>query len=883
MNNFEIHNPWLLFVALPLLIVVVVGYLLLPKQKKRRPKNIASLAIHCVICITLALAFADIRYVEDKSNVELYMVVDCSASEEKNVEKIDTIINDVKDKASDKTKVGVVCFAKNSEVLVKPGAKIKSVAEMFDEKKHSDFDNDASDIKSALLYTNELYSDNVVRRMILVTDGMETDNKAVEAVDQLLSNDVYLDCISLTTNIGDEVAITGIEYTDHCYVNRQQVVKASVHSTREQNITLNLTSNGSLIESKEVNVNRGLNIVSFDTPSDKVGTFDYQISIAGKHDSYEENNSKGFTQDFTDKFNILFVGKTQEELNNFKAMNLYTENTVIDSKIDKANLPATLDELIKYDEIILSDTNLAQVNNGEEFIANLNTAVNLYGKSVLTFGGTYSGKSNLEYIHSYNDMLPIQFESNEGRAIVFLIDVSGSMSTDDRLGKAKSGAIRCLDVLTDKDYVSIVTFSDDVKIVQPLTSIKNKAQIAAKIRRISSEGGTTMGPGLEEAYKQVKTSSLESRTVITLSDGQPFDSDSSLKRRVISYAAQGIVFSFINISNNYSDSISLLKSLSAFGNGNYYYVRSASGLVSTMVNSVLSDIQETVIEEKTAITIRQADDPVMTGVTGQLSDLEAYNFCRLKSGATTVLTAQYKKTVDDTVKTATVPIYAYWDLGKGKVASFSSSLAGNASKALRECSAGKLLFKNIGVQTLPDRNMVSILDMTYVNNGKTSQVSVGTNNGDNTAKVSIKVTSPAGEEKDYELYFDGAKYTTTVETGATGKYNVHISYQPAKTDSKGNVTYEEKESLDLPLYFDYSKEYDVFTEENNDTLYNVSTLANGSLTVDKAKLSSLDKIIAFKSVKSSMIFFLLLSVILFLVDVFIRKSDFKPKKKAVAQ
>jgi hypothetical protein len=102
-------------------------------------------------------------------------------------------------------------------------------------------------------------------------------------------------------------------------------------------------------------------------------------------------------------------------------------------------------------------------------------------------------------------------------------------------------------------------------------------------------------------------------------------------------AEMNIISSFINISNKSGES--LLKNLANAGNGRYYYVENASSLVKVMLSSVTDDVADKKIEGATPLQIRKEDDPSLEGVTS-LPDLMGYNFCRIKSDATTVLTAQ---------------------------------------------------------------------------------------------------------------------------------------------------------------------------------------------------------------------------------------------------
>ena len=222
-NNTRIENPYLFFILIPLVGLVLLGFFVIPKYKRYRIKNIISLMLHLVRSVRLTLAFVDIQYVKSSSTTELIVLADCSKSEFNNGHQIDKLINDVYTQAGkvDGTKIGVVAFAKDQEVVTNIGSKYKSkdILKYFEDD--SSFDNSATDLKSALLYADSLYSkDSAVRRRIIRSDGLETDGSAIEALDQLTADSVQIDAISRSQPEFDEVAITGLDYTDRCYIGK---------------------------------------------------------------------------------------------------------------------------------------------------------------------------------------------------------------------------------------------------------------------------------------------------------------------------------------------------------------------------------------------------------------------------------------------------------------------------------------------------------------------------------------------------------------------------------------------------------------------------------------------------------------------------------------
>lgn len=898
MSNIKIENPWLLFVALGLIIAILIGFFMLPKQKRSRPKNLISLGLHIVISITLALAFANIQTLQTSHDVEVYAVVDCSDSESANAEKLNTLVQDLYKQAGEaKAKVGVVAYGKNQVTLAKAGDRIASdaITKLFDSK-DATIDRSASDIASALTYTNNLFSDNVGRRMVLISDGFETDGSAIDTIQTLLSNDVQLDTVSVEQNPKYEVAVTGIEYTDHAFVGRTETVKISVRSTRTTDCVVELTSNGNLIDNSNTKrtISKGLNVITYTLPTDKAGSFDYQITLSPESDTFVENNTMGFTQTCDDDFKVLFLsGETKEdEMSALQEIGIYTDSDQVTYSFEYMNVPYKTEDFVQYDEIVLSNFNVSKLDEeidtsttpsiAKQFVSNLKAAVSVYGKSLLTFGDTYTGLNNSDYAYmsDFGDILPIQSHSEGGKAVIFLIDVSGSMETDNRIGMAKKGCIAALDTFSDEDMVGVTTFESDTHIIKPLTSIRNKDEIAAAVNKLTSMGGTVMGAALKQCGKQLNNSTAEFKTIITLSDGDPFDNDSDLFKIVRNLAADNITCSFINISNKSGES--RLKKMATYGNGNYYYVRSAQQLVDVMVNSVSEEITKIhILQDDTQIVIRNGDDAVLANTGNDFPTIDGFNYCRIKPQANTILTSTYIKTQtnddgDETTVTYNVPLYAYWSYGKGTISSFTANIAGDDISYFRASAAGKQFFKNMQTTSLPERSTKNFLDMTYDNYGTTSTVKVNPNNGDYTGKITIKVKDPDNKEETYELLYDGSDYSCSIAMNATGKYTVEISYYES-TD--GVVSSTETATATLPLYFDYSKEYNFFSQEENDLMYRLAKQCNGANTSNSIEYGNSESEIAYSSYFSWMMIFLLISVILFLIDIFIRKSDFLFKKR----
>jgi Ca-activated chloride channel family protein len=91
-------------------------------------------------------------------------------------------------------------------------------------------------------------------------------------------------------------------------------------------------------------------------------------------------------------------------------------------------------------------------------------------------------------------------EDRGDAALTFVIDTSGSMDRDDRLGLVKESLTLLVDELNDDDTVAIVTYSDSSGIVLEPTSVRDRDRIIDAIDELGPGGSTNLESGLREGY-----------------------------------------------------------------------------------------------------------------------------------------------------------------------------------------------------------------------------------------------------------------------------------------------------------------------------------------------------------------------------------------------
>ncbi len=160
--------------------------------------------------------------------------------------------------------------------------------------------------------------------------------------------------------------------------------------------------------------------------------------------------------------------------------------------------------------------------------------------------------------------------------LVFLIDVSGSMNTPDRLPLVKSGLRRLTEQLSAKDRVAIVVYAGKSGLV--LDSTNNRSEILAALNNLEAGGSTNGGQGIQLAYKVALDNFIRggNNRVILATDGDfnvGLQSDNELVNLIEAKRRTGIFLSVLGFgTGNTNDS--MMEKLADKGNGNYAFIDS---------------------------------------------------------------------------------------------------------------------------------------------------------------------------------------------------------------------------------------------------------------------------------------------------------------------
>jgi Ca-activated chloride channel homolog len=170
----------------------------------------------------------------------------------------------------------------------------------------------------------------------------------------------------------------------------------------------------------------------------------------------------------------------------------------------------------------------------------------------------------------------VKTENLPANNLVFLVDVSGSMMTADKLPLVKSGLRLLVDQLRAQDRVSLVVYAGAAGLVLPSTPGSDKEKIMQAIDGLEAGGSTAGGAGIVLAYQAAKDNFIKggNNRVILATDGDfnvGVSSDGDLTRLIEQKREEDVFLTVLGFgTGNYKDS--KMEQLADKGNGNYAYV-----------------------------------------------------------------------------------------------------------------------------------------------------------------------------------------------------------------------------------------------------------------------------------------------------------------------
>lgn len=862
MNNIEISfdRPWLLLLAIPAFATILIPFLLLPRKRRCTLRKRVPVILHMMMVSILVLILSGLTFVKSIDNQAVMLLLDFSHSTTSLQEAIADHAEEILGAMDGKVPLGVIAFGGNQIYAVEMhGSNRKITAEELTATV-PEIVTDATDINSALEYAVSLMPEDLNKRIILLSDGAETDRDALNYAQYLATQNVRIDAMYFDTTDSHlpEMQISTVSIPEGAYVGDDITITVELQSNVVNNAVLKLYDETRLLAEQEVAMMPGLFMTELSIPKITSGSHTYQLVLHPEQDTVSENNQGYAHIEVAGESSVLVIADT---LKNAAFLdNILSDGNVVDTTT-VFNAPDSILELCNYDEVILVNANYNGLPDGYDEL--LRTYVGVYGRSLLTVGGLNTYMFGNMQGTALEEMLPVSFtleEETEGEsvALMLVLDCSSSMNRQ-LLSVAKQGAIKCVEAMTDNDYVGVISFNTTARLRSEIIQATddNKDLLTRTISGLTTGRGTYYVEALELAHEELNKATADKRHVIFLSDGEP--TDRGYVQAVEAMAEDGITVSTIGLSHS-SNSLS---NMAESGSGRYYYVQTATDLPDIMVTETEQIVVSNNISGEFA-TIIAKDSHLTTGISAEdLPVLTGYIGTTIKEDATAYLVSEKDH-----------PLYATWQYGEGTVAFFASDLYGEWSSRWMNNATAQTLVRSMVATTVSEVHKDSAFRVNVDLQGKTAEIAVHTptiNTGNQLTVTAVK----GRDQKEYSLkQTDPDTYSGTIEITKTGVYQLMI----VEEDTSGTVI----DYTQIPLAVSYFSEYNAFTEAGQDLLENLCKTTDGIFTDNISEIVNSD-FDSTKLIYNPLIPFGILMALLLLADIAVRKIRWKDIKHLFAK
>ncbi|MGH7853295.1 MAG: VWA domain-containing protein [Candidatus Binatia bacterium] len=512
------------------------------------------------------------------------------------------------------------------------------------------------------------------RNLYLFTDGWETQGNVERLLPAVAAAGIKIYPVlpagrPAIANVAISKLIAPTQGNSGENLNLKVVVENQ--SDRAVEGSLILARNGQTFKSDNVKVNPGSQFFSYQTTPAESGLTAFQASFTArdpKVDSYPADNRALAWVSVRAKAKILLVngrsgaGRHLEEILKRQGLDVTVRTP------ENAPAPAG------YKVVIFNNAERDKFSSGYLAAIERHTAA---GNGFIMLGADASFAPTSYRQTAIERILPVEpreppKREEKNRAVVLVVDKSGSMRDDNRIIYAKEAAKAVARQLRDIDLLGVVGFDDSPFVVVYLESMARlRGVVDNQIDRLKPGGQTYFLPALLEARRQLERANATRKHIILLSDGVTRGSQGELVDLVSAMKNDSkIIVSAVAISTEAD--VRIMKRLSQYGGGLFHHTVDPSSLPQI----VLEQLQD-----------KPKDDPQegpWTPVADRGSDLLAGLSARtyptvlglmetnLKRGAQLDLMVQRQE--------RRLPLLASWRYGQGKSIALTMDLEGRWSR-----------------------------------------------------------------------------------------------------------------------------------------------------------------------------------------------------------
>jgi Ca-activated chloride channel family protein len=681
-----------------------------------------------------------------------------------------------------------------------------------------------TNIERALRLALALLPNEGGHRLVLLSDGQETEGNARRLIDLAAARNVEVSVYPLgivaSSESQAEVLVERVSAPGQARQGQSVPVEVIVTASQPTDATLRLLADGALVESRAVRLVRGNNRFGFNLPLREAGFRRFRAEIEAAEDHRLQNNwGAAFTTVYGPPQLLVVEGQAGEATNLIAALDAAGLTATV---INAATLPDTLSALASYDSIILANVPATDLSFAtQEALVNF---VRDLGRGLVMVGGPESYGAGGYLRSPLEKALPVDMEvRNRSRepnlALVLAVDKSGSMgachcdnpdlnqtytrvpSGLPKIDIAKEAILQASAVLGNLDYMGVVSFDSSAHWELDTGPWIGAGAVEQAIGGIAANGQTNIFAGLLAAEEALAVTPARIKHIILLTDG--WSRAGAYDDLTARFVEEGITLSVVAAGGG---SAEYLAELARKGGGQYYPAATMNEVPQIFLKETIRAVGNYIIEEPflPVPSVSGGDgsaiSPILRGIApATFPALLGYNGTTPKAAARVALLTPRGD-----------PLLATWQYGLGHSVAWTSDLSGRWAQHWLEWDefsrfVGQMVNWSL---PLPDDEK---LDLTASVSGNrailTAQVSDNSIGAKRASQVIARLIAVDGEIIEAELIPSGAnRYQAMVTLPAEGVYLTQVTAyaQDSSNNSKDDLPLA---SQTIGVVAPYSAEY----------------------------------------------------------------------------
>ena len=454
-----------------------------------------------------------------------------------------------------------------------------------------------SNIQSALQLSYGLFPPGYLKRIVLMSDGLETEGSLLSEANHAKRFGARLYVRPFRDPPPGEVAVRALRLPDKVDIGQPFDVTAEVYASRATTAKARLyqgeTLNG-LEGVRDVQLKAGENEVKFKSVVRVGGEVTYALKLSDiGDDRFAQNNAMDVTLDVPGRPQVLYI-EGQPQRGSYLVSALSAQQFDVDLRPASA-MPGSLRELERYDFFILSDVPREAVSDASQDL--IEKYVRDLGGGFL-FAGGEAGYGLGGWGHSTIErLLPTRMDAERrkempGVAMALVIDRSGSM-TGLPMEMAKAACRATVETLQGDDMIEVIAFDSTPQRYVKMQPARYRSRIQNDIARIQPGGGTEIFSSLDMAYQDLSVVQARKKHVVLLTDGQaPVQ---GIKDLATGMLAEAITVTTVGLGEGVNQE--LLRSVADAGGGRFHLVPDPNSLPKIFTRETELIAQQAAVEE----------------------------------------------------------------------------------------------------------------------------------------------------------------------------------------------------------------------------------------------------------------------------------------------